>query len=169
MRCPKYLDTCFARHMPWYIHHKLIGGVYGGEYWIVINVYFAVFEVVTVDGEYSPVGGEGGARYRINDGVHDNCIGKRSLCRIIIGGNYFDDIGNSICSGTMIGVALADRTPYPHGAIIEQRCRNSIAGTDINDSPGDITGGNRFVDSDGIGCLAITAPTDHRTSAEERQ
>ncbi len=66
----------------------------------------------------------------------------------------------------MIGVALADRTPYPYCAIIEQRCRNFIAGTDINDSAGDITGGNRFGD-DG-GCLA-TAPTDHRTIAEQHQ
>ena len=91
------------------------------------------------------------------------------MCHIIIGGNYFDDIGKSICSGTMISVALAHRPPYPYGAIIEQRCGNFIAGTDINDSPGDITGGNRFGDSSGVGCLAITAPSDHRTIAEQRQ
>ena len=47
--------------MPWHIHDKLIGGIDGRKYGCIVDINGAVFEIVTIDGEETAIGREGGA------------------------------------------------------------------------------------------------------------
>jgi hypothetical protein len=55
------LDTGFAGEVPWHSHDKLIRGIDGRKYGGIVDINGAVFEVVTIDGEETAIGREGGA------------------------------------------------------------------------------------------------------------